>query len=105
MACALAATDRGKRAVVIDRDERANGAAVRNFGFVTVTGQERGPTWRRARRSRDIWAAVAPAAGVAGNAALTAVPGTLAQGFQFDGLSRPTFCRDSVGTVGGMSAC
>jgi RHS repeat-associated protein len=44
--------------------------------------------------------AIAPAAGVAGNAALTSVPGTLAQAFQFDGLSRPTFCRDSVGTTG-----
>jgi RHS repeat-associated protein len=44
--------------------------------------------------------AIAPAAGVAGNAALPAIPGTLAQGFEFDGLSRPTFCRDSVGTVG-----
>jgi FAD dependent oxidoreductase TIGR03364 len=65
LACALAATDRGKRAVVIDRDERANGASVRNFGFVTVTGQAGGAMWRRARRSREVWEHVAPLAGIA----------------------------------------
>lgn len=47
---------------VIDRDARANGASVRNFGFVTVTGQQRGETWRRAMRSRDVWLEVAKAA-------------------------------------------
>lgn len=64
MACALAAARRGRRVVVIDRDAQANGASVRNFGFVTVTGQERGPMWDRARRSRDVWAEVAPQAGI-----------------------------------------
>ncbi len=62
MACALAAARRGKRVVVIDRDAQANGASVRNFGFVTVTGQARGEMWRRAHRTRDIWAEVAPQA-------------------------------------------
>lgn len=65
LAHALAATRFGLRTVVIDRDARANGASIRNFGFVTVTGQERGATWRRARRSRDIWAEVAGPAGIA----------------------------------------
>src|SRR5579871_4907778 len=64
LAHALAASRRGKRVVVIDRDAQANGASVRNFGFVTVTGQERGNCWRRAMRSREIWAEVAPAAGI-----------------------------------------
>lgn len=64
MACALAAARRGKRVVVVDRDAQANGASVRNFGFVTVTGQERGAMWERARRSRDTWAEVAPQAGI-----------------------------------------
>jgi FAD dependent oxidoreductase TIGR03364 len=50
--------------VVIDREARAVGASIRNFGFITVTGQARGETWRRARRSRDVWADIAPAAGV-----------------------------------------
>src|SRR5579864_304524 len=59
LGCALAAAKGGKRVVVIDRDAQANGASVRNFGFITVTGQERGDMWRRARRTRDIWIEVA----------------------------------------------
>ena len=59
-----AATRAGKRVVVIDRDAAANNASIRNFGFVTVTGQQVGTVWNRARRSRDIWAEVAPKAGI-----------------------------------------
>ena len=50
--------------VVIDRDPRANGASVRNFGFVTVTGQERGESWTLARRTREVWNELAPKAGI-----------------------------------------
>ena len=64
LGCALAAARLGKRVVVIDRDAQANGASVRNFGFITVTGQERGAMWRRAMRSRDVWAEVAEQAQV-----------------------------------------
>src|ERR1700722_13792296 len=64
LAHALAAARRGKSVVVIDRDARANGASVRNFGFITVTGQQRGECWRRAMRSRDIWLEIAEAAGI-----------------------------------------
>lgn len=64
LAHALAAARRGKKVVVIDRDAAANGASIRNFGFVTVTGQQAGQCWQRAMRSRDIWAEVAPAAGI-----------------------------------------
>ena len=55
LATALAGAKRGLRVVVIDRDAQANGASVRNFGFITVTGQERGRMWQRARRSREVW--------------------------------------------------
>jgi FAD dependent oxidoreductase TIGR03364 len=65
LAHALAATRRGLRTVVIDRDARAVGASIRNFGFITVTGQCEGITWRRAMRSRDVWAEVAEQAGIA----------------------------------------
>lgn len=65
LAHALAATRLGLSVVVIDRDAQANGASIRNFGFVTVTGQEQGRVWRRARRSRDVWAEVAGPAGIA----------------------------------------
>jgi D-hydroxyproline dehydrogenase subunit beta len=49
---------------VIDRDAEACGASVRNFGFITVTGQERGTSWARARRSCAIWEDVARQAGI-----------------------------------------
>lgn len=64
LAHAWAAARRGLKVVVIDRDARANGASVRNFGFVTVTGQAAGDCWALARRSRAIWAEVAEAAGI-----------------------------------------
>lgn len=64
LAHALAAARLGKRVVVIDRDAQANGASVRNFGFVTVTGQARGEVWRRARRSARIWDEISGPAGI-----------------------------------------
>jgi D-hydroxyproline dehydrogenase subunit beta len=65
LAHALAATRHGLRTAVLERDTRAAGASVRNFGFITVTGQADGITWQRARRARDIWAEIAPQAGIA----------------------------------------
>jgi FAD dependent oxidoreductase TIGR03364 len=62
LASAWAAARRGLRVIVIDRDSQANGASVRNFGFVTVTGQACGAMWQRARRTRDMWLEVAAAA-------------------------------------------
>jgi FAD dependent oxidoreductase TIGR03364 len=59
LAHALAASRLDLKTVVIDRDAQANGASIRNFGFVTVTGQERGQHWRRAMRSRDVWQEIA----------------------------------------------
>ncbi|MFN4010081.1 MAG: TIGR03364 family FAD-dependent oxidoreductase [Pannonibacter sp.] len=64
LAHALAAARRGKSVVVLDRDAQANGASIRNFGFVTVSGQEAGDCWQMARRARDVWAEVAAAAGI-----------------------------------------
>jgi FAD dependent oxidoreductase TIGR03364 len=65
LAHALVAARHGLRTAVVDRETRALGASIRNFGFVTVTGQQAGITWRRARRSRDVWAEVAGPAGIA----------------------------------------
>lgn len=64
LAHAWAAARLGKRVVVIERDARANGASIRNFGFITVTGQQQGQVWNRARRSRDLWIAAAAPAGI-----------------------------------------
>ena len=65
LAHAYVAAKAGKRVCVVERDSRANGASIRNFGFVTVTGQERGESWRLARRTRDIWADIAASANLA----------------------------------------
>jgi FAD dependent oxidoreductase TIGR03364 len=64
LAHALAASRLGLCTIVIDRDQRAVGASIRNFGFVTVTGQQNGECWRRAMRSRDIWDEIAGPAGI-----------------------------------------
>lgn len=64
LAHALAAARRGKRVLVLDRDAQANGASIRNFGFITITGQERGRVWDLARRSAAIWREVAGPAGI-----------------------------------------
>jgi FAD dependent oxidoreductase TIGR03364 len=65
LSCALAAARRGLKVVVIERGARAGGASVRNFGLVTVTGQDRDTVWQRARRSREVWQEVAKEAGIA----------------------------------------
>jgi FAD dependent oxidoreductase TIGR03364 len=65
LAHALAAVRRGLKVTVIDRDAQANGASIRNFGFVTVTGQERGRVWSLARHSAQVWRDIAPQAGIA----------------------------------------
>lgn len=64
LAHALAAARRGKTVLVIDQDGRANGASIRNFGFVTITGQERGRVWDLARRSAATWREIAGPAGI-----------------------------------------
>ena len=64
LAHALAAARRGKRVIVVDRDQQANGASIRNFGFITVTGQQRGQCWHRAIRSRDVWLEIGERAGI-----------------------------------------
>lgn len=64
LAHAWAGVRRGLRVAVVERDQRCVGASIRNFGFVTVTGQGEGDTWRRACLSRARWAELAPQAGI-----------------------------------------
>ncbi len=64
MAHALAAARAGASVAIVESARRATGASIRNFGFVTVTGQERVEMWPLARRSREVWAEVAAEAGV-----------------------------------------
>jgi D-hydroxyproline dehydrogenase subunit beta len=64
LAHALAAARAGLSVAIVDRTARATGASIRNFGFVTVTGQERHDMWPMAMRARAIWAEVAAAAAI-----------------------------------------
>jgi D-hydroxyproline dehydrogenase subunit beta len=64
LAHALEGAKRGLRVCVIERDAQPVGASIRNFGFITVTGQAAGDTHRRARVSRDVWEDVAVQAGI-----------------------------------------
>lgn len=64
LATACAARQRGLRVAVVERHAQCVGASVRNFGFVTVSGQRQGEHWRRARRSCEIWKQIAPLAGI-----------------------------------------
>jgi FAD dependent oxidoreductase TIGR03364 len=64
LAHALLAARAGKRVAVVERDAQANGASIRNFGFVTVTGQGFDRTWDRARRARAVWAELVEQAGI-----------------------------------------
>lgn len=64
LAHALAAAKRGLSVVVIDRDAQANGASIRNFGLVVVSGQEAGDAYRRAERSRAVWLELAADVGI-----------------------------------------
>lgn len=64
LATAWTARQRGMRVAVVERNVKAVGASVRNFGFITVTGQRRGDHWRRAQETAAIWREVAPQAGI-----------------------------------------
>lgn len=45
----------GLRVAVVERDPLCLGASIRNFGFITVTGQGLDKTWARAQRSALLW--------------------------------------------------
>jgi FAD dependent oxidoreductase TIGR03364 len=64
LAHACLAARAGKRVIVVEKDAKAVGASIRNFGFISVTGQADGDCWRLARRSRDIWDGVVSEAGI-----------------------------------------
>jgi FAD dependent oxidoreductase TIGR03364 len=55
---------RGMRVVVFERDRRASGASVRNFGMLWPIGQPLGRMYRLARRSLDVWVDVLRRSGI-----------------------------------------
>ena len=55
MAHAYEARQRGLSVLVVEQNDRCVGASIRNFGFITVSGQRAGDTWRRAAYSAQVW--------------------------------------------------
>ncbi|WP_443750937.1 TIGR03364 family FAD-dependent oxidoreductase [Asticcacaulis solisilvae] len=55
LAHACLAARSGLKVCVVERDAQAVGASIRNFGFITVTGQQRGEFYAMARRTAGVW--------------------------------------------------
>jgi len=64
LATARALSLKGFKVTVIERNEKAVGASVRNFGMVWPIGQPDGQLYQRATRSKQIWKEVADSIGL-----------------------------------------
>ncbi|AMR34118.1 oxidoreductase [Mucilaginibacter sp. PAMC 26640] len=64
LATARALAIRGYDVTVFERNERAVGASIRNFGMVWPIGQPTGPLFERAMLSRSIWKQTCEDAGI-----------------------------------------
>lgn len=64
LATARALAVRGVAVTVIERNERAVGASIRNFGMVWPIGQPTGPLFERAMLSLSIWKQICTEAGI-----------------------------------------
>lgn len=59
LAHAYEARKRGLSVAVIEQNAQCTGASIRNFGFITVSGQSSQDTWLRAVYSAQVWRALA----------------------------------------------
>ncbi len=64
LATARALATRGYQVTIFERNERAVGASIRNFGMVWPIGQPTGPLFERAMLSRSIWKQTCKEAGI-----------------------------------------
>lgn len=64
LAIAYTAAKKGLKVGVFERNTRATGASVRNFGLVWPIGQPAGPLLDRAMRSWEVWLELAKEAGI-----------------------------------------
>ncbi len=64
LAFAWTAARSGKSVVLFERDRKAQGASVRNFGMVWPIGQSSGAPHDRALRSRELWSDLASQAAI-----------------------------------------
>src|SRR5688500_10078742 len=64
LATAKALVERGYQVTVIERNNKAIGASIRNFGMIWPIGQPDGELYERAMLSRQIWKEVCDNAGI-----------------------------------------
>jgi FAD dependent oxidoreductase TIGR03364 len=64
MATARALSEKGYKVTVFERNEKAVGASIRNFGMVWPVGQPLGHMYERAMRSRSIWQQLCSESGI-----------------------------------------
>ena len=64
LAHAYEAKKRGLSVAIVEQNASCTGASIRNFGFVTVSGQSSRDTWRRAVYSAQVWRELAALAGI-----------------------------------------
>lgn len=64
LATARALAVKGFSVTVIERNDKAVGASIRNFGMLWPVGQPDGKLYNRAIRSRNIWKEIADATGI-----------------------------------------
>ena len=64
LATARSLAEKGYKVQVFERNHKAVGASVRNFGMIWPIGQPEGPLYRRAQRSKAIWKTVCQEAGL-----------------------------------------
>lgn len=64
LAIAYQFASQGKKVVLFERNTRALGASIRNFGLVWPIGQQAGAHYQRAMASRRIWKEMAAATGL-----------------------------------------
>ena len=55
LAHAYEANKRGLSVAIVEQNARCTGASIRNFGYITVSGQGAQDTWRRAVHSAKVW--------------------------------------------------
>lgn len=64
LAMAYAWAQRGKKVTIVERNDKALGASIRNFGMIWPIGQPKGPLLERALRGRKTWLRLAEEAGI-----------------------------------------
>jgi FAD dependent oxidoreductase TIGR03364 len=64
LAHAYEAKKRGLSVAIVEQNASCTGASIRNFGFITVSGQGSRDTWRRAMYSAQVWRELAALANI-----------------------------------------